>query len=195
MLGVLVIGALMATLAGVSRDLRTGAHGAGTALLGMLYAGFLLPHLAWVRSGEHGAEWVLLILVVSMVGDTASYFGGRFFGRHHLAPRVSPAKTVEGAIAGVAGSVVGAGAGGWVFFGVRPLGELLALGVVLAVLGQLGDLVESSLKRAFGAKDSGYVIPGHGGILDRADSLVFPAVFIYYYRACSEVLGMPGVGG
>jgi phosphatidate cytidylyltransferase len=155
----------------------------GLSLLGVLYFGFLTAHIVLLRSGDNGWRWVLFTVFTAMGSDSGGYFAGRAFGRHKLAPAVSPSKTVEGGMGAIAGAVLIA-----VFakvFIIPQLGvrEAMALGAVVSVLAQLGDLCESALKRAFGAKDSGWIIPGHGGILDRLDSLLFPIVFAYYYAA------------
>jgi phosphatidate cytidylyltransferase len=158
-------------------------HRLGLSLLGVLYFGFLTAHIVLLRSGDNGWRWVLFTVFTAMGSDSGGYFAGRAFGRHKLAPAVSPSKTVEGGMGAIAGAVLIA-----VFakvFIIPQLGvrEAMALGAVVSVLAQLGDLCESALKRAFGAKDSGWIIPGHGGILDRLDSLLFPIVFAYYYAA------------
>jgi len=154
---------------------------AGFLVLWVLYAGFLLTHLVLLKREPDGPSWVFFTIVAAMASDTGGYFTGRFFGRTPLVPHVSPKKTVEGAVGGLAIAVLVAAVFRSFFF--RRLGVLEAclLGGAISVLGQLGDLTESMFKRAFGAKDSGWIIPGHGGILDRVDSLVFPAVFAYYY--------------
>jgi phosphatidate cytidylyltransferase len=155
---------------------------AGFLVLGVVYAGFLLPHFVPLRTlPETGIRWALFVIVVGMASDTGAYFTGRLVGRRPLVPRVSPKKTVEGALGGLGASLAFAVLARQVFFGQLGWIEVAGLGIVISVLGQLGDLTESMFKRAFGAKDSGWIIPGHGGILDRVDSLVFPAVFTYYY--------------
>src|SRR5262249_52355640 len=145
----------------------------GTLLLGVLYVGFFIPHVALLREQPDGWRWVLFTVYTAMGSDSGGYFAGRAWGRHKLLPAVSPSKTVEGAIGGLVGGVVIALVCRAVFF---PLGHWETVGVALAIaiLAALGDLCESALKRAFGAKDSGWIIPGHGGILDRLDSLLFP---------------------
>ena len=187
--GVVTLG-LMGSLLNPSDPARAFDQLAHT-VLGVLYAGAFLPHFIWLRvgAGEDGAGWVLYVLAVAMAGDTAAYFAGRSFGRHKLMPAVSPKKTVEGAIGAFGGNLLAAA-------GVKVLalpgagwGEIIVLALVAGVLAQLGDLCESLLKRAFGAKDSGWLLPGHGGVLDRADSLVFPLVFVYYYVALTRGLG------
>ncbi|MGH7806442.1 MAG: phosphatidate cytidylyltransferase, partial [Candidatus Binatia bacterium] len=157
-------------------------------VLGVLYAGAFLPHFIWLRAGtgEDGAAWVLYVLAVAMAGDTAAYFAGRSFGRHRLMPSVSPKKTVEGAIGAFGGNLLAAAAVKALLMPSATWTEVLVLALVAGVLAQVGDLCESLLKRAFGAKDSGWLLPGHGGVLDRADSLVFPVVFVYYYVALTR---------
>jgi phosphatidate cytidylyltransferase len=155
----------------------------GLSLLGVLYFGFLTGHIVLLRAGDDGWRWVLFTVFTAMGSDSGGYFAGRAFGRHKLAPTVSPSKTVEGGVGAIAGAVVIAMLCKLVILPLIGLREAMALGAVVSVLAQLGDLCESALKRAFGAKDSGWIIPGHGGILDRLDSLLFPIVFAYYYAA------------
>jgi len=158
-----------------------GIMSVSDSLLGVLYVGFLTPHLALVRAAVDGIGWVFFVFLVAMLGDTGGYIAGRMWGRHKLIPHISPGKTVEGSVGSVVGNLAGAGAAwGW-FFPQRSLLEFFFLGLVAGALAQVGDLCESAIKRAFGAKDSGHILPGHGGILDRLDSLLFPGVFIYYY--------------
>jgi phosphatidate cytidylyltransferase len=123
-------------------------------------------------------ERILLLLVIIWVGDTAAYYGGRAMGRHLLAPKVSPKKTIEGAIAGLVGSVI-AGVAGAIWLHV-PVSGLIWISAATAIAGQVGDLAESVLKRSAGVKDSSSIIPGHGGILDRLDSLFFAAPIFYW---------------
>ena len=116
-----------------------------------------------------------------MGGDTASYFVGSFLGRTRLSPEISPAKTVEGALGGIGTSLLVGLIGGKFLLPALPQPETLLLSFVLSLLGQAGDLFESWIKRAFSVKDSGHLLPGHGGLLDRVDSLIFPVVFTTYY--------------
>jgi phosphatidate cytidylyltransferase len=155
--------------------------GVSNTLFGVVYVGFLLPHLIWIRRGPDGVAWVFFVLLVAMVGDTMGYGIGRVWGKHKLIPHVSPGKTIEGSVGSVAGNL-GAASVAWVWLlPHRSFGELLVLGLVTGFLAQVGDLCESAIKRALGTKDSGGFFPGHGGMLDRVDSLLFPAAFIYYY--------------
>jgi phosphatidate cytidylyltransferase len=155
----------------------------GLLLLGVLYVGFFIPHVALLREQPDGWRWVLLTVYTAMGSDSGAYFAGRAWGRHKLLPAVSPSKTVEGAVGGLAGAVVVALCCRVVFVPLLGLRETVGIALAIGVLAALGDLCESALKRAFGAKDSGWIIPGHGGILDRLDSLLFPFVFAYYYYA------------
>lgn len=150
-------------------------------LVGALYLGYLLPHWVVLFRIPNGRDWVYFVLLVIMTGDTTAYFIGKRFGARKLAPEISPGKTVAGAWAYIVGSVL-AGFFGAAFL-VRELTwpEALFLSVILSILGQLGDLFESWIKRACAVKDAGALLPGHGGLLDRLDSLIFPAVFTTAY--------------
>lgn len=148
---------------------------------GPLYLGGMLGHLVWLRAPEQGADAVIFVLAVTWMVDSAAYFGGRRWGRHPLAPVISPKKTVEGAVAGLAGGVVTALVAHWWWFPLLTVAESVGVGLLLGCVGQLGDLAESMLKRRAGTKDSGGWIPGHGGLLDKVDSLVFTAPTFYYY--------------
>lgn len=181
-LSLAVIGGFVVLLFGTA-DLPSAAQRLGLSLLGVLYVGFFTPHFVLLRGTEDGWRWVLLTVFVAMGSDTGGYFAGRYAGRHRLAPVISPGKTTEGALGAVAGAVLVAWVCRAMFFAALGVREATALGVAVSLLAQLGDLCESALKRAFGAKDSGWIIPGHGGILDRLDSLLFPIVFTYYYAA------------
>jgi len=183
---------LIGTLA-TATDMAKSVGHAGQILLGCLYAGVLLPHFIWVRAlPVDGPNWVTFILGCVMAGDAGGYFGGRFFGKRKLWPAVSPKKTVEGSIASfVCSLAVGLAI---TRIGLKNVGvvESVLVSAVVNVLAQLGDLLESMLKRAYGATDSGWIFPGHGGVLDRTDSLVLPVVFVYYYAILTQgYLGTP----
>lgn len=150
-------------------------------LLGGFYVGYLVPFLVLLFFEPDGRTWLFWVLVVIMAGDTAAYFVGRRFGAEKLAPIISPGKTVEGAWGYMAGAVIGGLVGAMLLFSRFSWFEVVALSVTLAILGQLGDLFESWIKRVFAVKDSGSFLPGHGGVLDRLDSLIFPAVFTTAY--------------
>jgi phosphatidate cytidylyltransferase len=163
------------------RDLSTVAQQLAMILFGFLYIPLLLSHLVLLRSLPFGREWVFLVLLIVMAGDTMAYFTGVSLGQRRLCPAISPNKSVEGAIGGLAGSLAGAFLARVWFFPCLAIHDCFLLGLILGVLGQLGDLFESMLKRSFGVKDSGTMIPGHGGILDRLDSLLFAFPAAYYY--------------
>jgi phosphatidate cytidylyltransferase len=153
-------------------------------IAGILYVGWLQSFLVSLRL-DAGRDWLYLALFVTFGSDTAAYFIGKAIGRHKLAPKISPGKTWEGAIAGVFGAVIVS----FLFTLNTPLQlplsywQAILLGVLVSVFGQLGDLAESLLKRNFGVKDSGNLMPGHGGLLDRMDSVLFAGVVVYLYYA------------
>lgn len=154
---------------------------AGLLSFGLLYTGVLPAFVGLLRFQDHGSHLIILILTISFMGDTGAYFSGRFLGRHKLYPSVSPKKTWEGAIGGLFASAGGAAIVHFVLLPELPLVHALILGAVLGALGQAGDLCESMLKRAYDVKDSGNILPGHGGILDRIDALLFAAAGLYLY--------------
>jgi phosphatidate cytidylyltransferase len=150
-------------------------------LLGVIYIGLLMPHWVFLFRFQSGRSWVFFVLGVVMMGDTVAYFVGRRFGVKKLAPQISPGKTWAGAwgymLGGLAVGVVAACS----FFIEYPSIEIVGMALLIALLGQIGDLFESLLKRVFNVKDSSSLVPGHGGVLDRLDSLIFPAVFAHAY--------------
>ncbi|MFC2062484.1 phosphatidate cytidylyltransferase [Chloroflexota bacterium] len=150
-------------------------------IAGIFYVGWLLSYLVALRGLDGGRDWVLLALLITFGSDTMAYFTGRALGKHRLAPRISPGKTWEGAIGGIVGGIA---ISLLLTYSLNlPLSYwgTAILGLLVSVFGQLGDLVESLLKRNAGVKDSGNLIPGHGGFLDRIDSVVFAGVVVYYY--------------
>ena len=171
-----------ATLRGAPFDKMIASSGA--TILGVLYVVLLGGHLVAVRTGFNqplSADLLSFFFLVLMGSDTSAYYVGRAFGKHKLAPSISPGKTWEGVAGGLlAGLVMGALAHFW-FFRELPLKLALPLAAVLVVVGILGDLTESALKRSAGAKDAANILPGHGGLLDRLDSLLFNAPVIYYF--------------
>jgi phosphatidate cytidylyltransferase len=150
---------------------------------GPLFVAVPLTLLALLRRdfGSAGPGLVVMTLMFAWWGDTGGYFAGRFLGKHKLYPAVSPKKTVEGAIGGLFGSVLGALAASLGFLRAVPLSHSIPLAIVAGVLGQAGDLGESLIKRSTGVKDSGAIVPGHGGILDRVDALLMATVTVYMY--------------
>jgi phosphatidate cytidylyltransferase len=152
---------------------------------GILYVGWLLSYLVALRGLDDGRSWVFLAIFATFGSDSAAYFVGRTMGKNKLAPVVSPNKTWEGSAGGLIGGIIVS-----LFFllptPVRLTAfvnwwQIVILGLMISVFGQLGDLVESLLKRNTGVKDSGNLFPGHGGILDRMDSIVFAVVVVYYW--------------
>ncbi|HET8644277.1 MAG TPA: phosphatidate cytidylyltransferase [Vicinamibacteria bacterium] len=157
---------------------------AAATLLGAVYLGGLggaMAGLALLPPVSAGPWRLVLLLAIIMVADSAAYFAGRALGRRKLAPSISPGKTWEGALAGLLGGVLGALAVRALALPALPPLHAALLGVAVAVMGMAGDLAESLLKRWAGVKDSGSVFPGHGGMLDRLDSLLFGAPVLYYY--------------
>jgi phosphatidate cytidylyltransferase len=161
---------------------KTVAARFSATVLGVAYAG-LLPTLLILEKRDlpRGGRWVLLTVMIAWLGDTAAYFAGRGIGGPKLYPAVSPGKTWAGAFGGLAGSVLAGVLANLWFLPELGWGHAVALCVGGGALGQCGDLVESLLKRSVGVKDSGKLLPGHGGMLDRIDALIFIAPVVYFY--------------
>ena len=183
LLAAVPLAGLLVTLGRLGRmetaALRAFALGAGPLLIVVP-----LALLAVLRrdAAATGAGAVLLALGLAWFADTGAYFAGRFLGRKKLYEAVSPNKTVEGALGGLAAAVVWALAGAFGFLrGALPPWHAVILGVVAGALGQAGDLGESLLKRSMGVKDSGHIVPGHGGVLDRVDALLATSVAVFFY--------------
>lgn len=179
---------IVTTLAVASAQLffasDTASAGArfGSALSGLLYVGLLMTSLPLLqRDATDGELWVFVALGVTFSCDTGAYFAGRALGKRKLAPSISPAKTWAGFWGGVVSAVVFVLVASLTFFtNLQPV-DVIVVGLAAAVLGPAGDLAESLLKRSAGIKDSGHVIPGHGGVLDRVDALLFIGGFVYVY--------------
>lgn len=145
-------------------------------ILGMFYIPFLLFHI----SNLDGNIYIVLIFLISFGTDTFAYISGNLFGKNKLCPKISPNKTIEGSIGGIIGSVLLATAFAK-YFDLGPIWSIIILGIIGSILSQLGDLVASKIKRSTGIKDYGHIMPGHGGVLDRFDSIIFTAPVVYYY--------------
>jgi phosphatidate cytidylyltransferase len=162
-------------------DLARAPQRVGLAVLGAAYPGILLAMVVRMRQLPDGVAWLVLTLAVTWLNDTGAYFAGRAYGRRKLYPRISPSKTWEGAAGGLLASIGAAlvvKALGWL--PQLPWWGSVVVGAGAGVLGPVGDLSESMLKRAYGAKDSSALLPGHGGILDRIDALLFTAPFVLF---------------
>jgi|SRR5882672_445266 len=189
----LTIGTLAAaTLRGGPYDKMIASSGA--TILGVQYVVFLGGHLVALRVGfeEHlSAHLLSFFFLVLMGADTGAYYVGRAFGKHKLAPTISPGKTWEGVVGGVVTGLALATVAHFWFFRELPLKWTLPLAAVMTVFGIFGDLAESALKRGAGVKDAAKLLPGHGGALDRLDSLLFNAPLIYYFAHFYFSLRLP----
>jgi phosphatidate cytidylyltransferase len=163
------------------RSIESAAREISFALLAFIYIPFLLMHLVLLRQTDFGIQWMFVIMLIVMTNDSAAYYTGSAFGKHRLYPLVSPKKSIEGAIGGLVGSLGGTLLAKFTFFPQLSFRDVVVTALVVGVVGQAGDLFESLLKRSFGVKDSGTIIPGHGGVLDRLDSILFAAPITYYY--------------
>jgi phosphatidate cytidylyltransferase len=164
----------------VSQDLSSTTSKMGIALFGILFIGFLLAYVSLIRNMPNGRLWVLFLIITVWAGDICALISGSFFGRHKLYPKISPNKTFEGLGGAIVGSIIVALAFSQLFLPNLKMGSCTLLAIGLAILGQLGDFTESMVKRSAQVKDSGALIPGHGGMLDRLDSFLFSAPFLHY---------------
>jgi phosphatidate cytidylyltransferase len=183
---ILVISALLLLVLGMRQpELARALSGASATLLGLVYVPATLALLVSLHRSfppwGNGDKWIFFLLAVVWFGDTGAYYLGRAFGRHLLAPRISPKKTVEGAFGGILGNLVAAAAGKKIFLPAAPISQLVLLSVLLGIVSQLGDLSESAMKRGARVKDSSNLLPGHGGMLDRIDGVLFAAPVMYGY--------------
>jgi phosphatidate cytidylyltransferase len=160
---------------------------AGLILLGTLYIGFLFSHMGLILTLPEGKQWAGLVVISTAMVDIGAFCGGYFFGRKKLCPSVSPNKTVEGAVGGMMGGILGVLICKLVFFTRLSPAEFVGFGVGIGILSQLGDLCESMLKRSLKIKDFGSYLPAHGGFLDRIDSLLFTAPFVFYMAVFSLI--------
>jgi phosphatidate cytidylyltransferase len=192
-LTVLLMGLLLASL--IRLDQASFAATASLGLAGPLYTGWLLGFFVLLRAESEGPaaaagagrDYVMMLLILTWSYDTLAYLGGSFLGRRKLFTRISPSKTLEGTLIGLAGSTAAALISKSTFAGYFGWADAVLLGLLVGVAAQAGDLVESMFKRSARAKDSSSLIPGHGGLLDRCDSLLLTApVFYLYIRALSD---------
>jgi phosphatidate cytidylyltransferase len=169
-----------------NNDLRGALTAAAATIFGVVYVAVLGGYLIALRMVDDqgrqlSAKLLSLFFLIVFAGDTGAYYVGRLIGRHKLAPRISPGKTVEGAIGGLVANVAAALGAHYTFFPELKLTHAIPLALVMGALGQVGDLCESMLKRGAQTKDAAQIIPGHGGVLDRLDSILFNAPVLYYY--------------
>jgi phosphatidate cytidylyltransferase len=162
-------------------ELAAAAARAAHVLFGITYAVLPLGYLALIRRHDHGAAWVFVVLTVTWIGDSFAFAGGHLLGRHKLYPAVSPGKTIEGAVAGLAGSLAATAVAKLWYLPSLTWLDCVLIALPGNLLGQLGDLCESLIKRGAGVKDSGALLPGHGGVLDRIDALLFVSPYVYAY--------------
>lgn len=151
-------------------------------IFGIMYIPFLMSYFIGIRKLDEGDLWILFVLILAFSGDIVALYVGKFWGKHKLIPFVSPGKTVEGLIGLVLGSTVASMIFGYYLLPGISLIHIIMIAFVGSVIGQLGDICESAIKRTYGLKDASSILPGHGGILDRLDCLIFIAPFVYYYR-------------
>lgn len=185
-LSIALVGGLAAFLFVPGRRQGLGRWAMGMA--GALYIGMPFNYyLVLYASQPHGMVWALFIIFAIVACDAAALLVGSRIGRHPFFPAISPKKTVEGAIAGVVGSVIVMVIGVFAIIGL-PLIHAVVLGILVGVSAQLGDLVESQMKRIAEVKDSSNLIPGHGGVLDRLDSILFPPIVVFFYVTLFHIL-------
>ena len=168
-------------------DLTTVADRLNTSIIAIIYGGLMFSILALLKA-KLGGDIIILILLTAWLSDTGGYFAGKYLGKRKLYEAVSPKKTWAGSIGGVVAVLVGAAVFKELRMEAMPWVDLILLCGPGAVLGQVGDLCESMMKRSRGVKDSGAILPGHGGILDRVDAILFIAPYFYAYYAVRVVI-------
>lgn len=147
---------------------------------GVIYIPLSLSILILIRNGAEGISWIFFLLAIVFAGDTSAFYFGTYFGRHKLSPGISPGKTIEGSIGGILANILVGSGFKLLLFPHVPWGICLLFFILIGIAGQVGDLYESALKRKAGVKDSGNILPGHGGILDRIDALLFATPVLYF---------------
>jgi len=184
----LALGAIGLTCGGMlvsllrPKPLDSAALRMGWTVAGPLYIGALFGALTLLfRQPHYGGAWVLFALLCGLISDTAGYFVGRAWGKHKLHPVISPNKTIEGSLGGLAGGLVSGLLAHFWFLPVLPLLDAVLLSLLATAVGQAGDLCESLIKRSVGVKDSGTILPGHGGVMDRSDALLFSGATVWGY--------------
>ena len=171
-----MLGFIMFHYASLTNPFETMMRG----ILGIIFIGFLASHLVMIRSFDDGIGWLIILTAITAGSDTGAYWVGCRWGKRKLCPSISPNKTVEGAVGGIAGAVIAA----LIVFSCLDVQTsvlmVFMLAIFLSIVGMVGDLLESMIKRGTNTKDSGTLLRGHGGILDRVDSLLFAGPFLYY---------------
>ncbi len=178
---VIILLVLAVLFMALSQDLPSTISKMGITLFGILFIAFLLAYVSLIRNIPNGRVWVLFLIITVWAGDVFALISGSFLGRHKLYPKISPNKTFEGLGGAIVGSIIVAFAFVLLFLPHVKKETCILLAAGIGFLGQLGDFTESMLKRSAQVKDSGNLIPGHGGMLDRLDSFLFSAPFLYYY--------------
>ncbi len=164
------------------KDDKNAPHLVGKQVLGLVYIPLFLGFLTIIRADENGSHWIFWILCIVAAGDTGAFYSGRHLGRRKLCPWVSPKKTVEGSIGGLVANVLVALPLKLMWFPTFSMLACTIFALVMGAVGQVGDLFASEFKRAAGIKDSGTLLPGHGGFLDRLDALLFAAPLAYLFK-------------
>jgi len=167
---------------GSLRDTASDMSPMKNASFGLLYIPLLMSHLVLIRDLPDGIVWIFFMIVIAFAGDITAFYVGRKYGKKKLLPHVSAGKTAAGTLGSVVGSVIGCMIFKSLLLPDVAIIHAVIIGFVGNILGELGDLCESVIKRSAGVKDSGFIFPGHGGVLDRLDCILFIAPYLYYYR-------------
>lgn len=183
--GVIISGLFQLT----RKKFNSAVENISSFILGLIYVAVFFSFLILIREFPQklgleyrvGGLWIIFLFLCLWLSDTLAYFVGAPLGKHKILPVISPKKSWEGAVGGLAGAILAAFLTKSIFLKEVPLSHLLSLSVLISIFGQVGDFVESSFKRSADLKDSSNIIPGHGGILDRFDSLLFSAPLVYFY--------------